>query len=66
MLTHYATKDLGDQERDNRLGSKKDSGKGDDKSEAGHDGISIAKTFGDIAVDEKADDLADVGALGVC
>ena len=58
-----AGEDLGGQQGLDVLRGEEDGGPGGDEDEAGHDGVSVAEALRDVAVDEEADDLADVGAV---
>lgn len=58
-----AAEDLGGEQGLDVLGGEEDGGEGGDEDEAGEDGVAVAEALRDVAVDEEADDFADVGAL---
>lgn len=58
-----AAQDLGDQQRLDVGRGEEDGREGGDQDEAAHDGFAVAKSLGDEAVDEEADDFTDGGTL---
>lgn len=50
-------------QRDHVFRGEEDGREADDQRQAGHDRVAVAEALGDVAVDEEADDLADVGAV---
>lgn len=55
--------DLGDQESLDVLCSEKDGGDSGDHDKASHDGVAVTKALRNETVDEKTDDLSDVGTI---
>ncbi len=57
------TQDLGDLEIDDVLCGEEDGCECDNESQAGHDRVSVSEALGNVTIDEKTDDLADIGTL---
>jgi len=62
-ISYNSAEDLGDKQRLHILRREEDGGEACNAQETGDDRIAVAKLLRNDAVDEKTDDLADIGSL---